>query len=629
MPAPLQCHHPGYRCRRLEGASLRHRRPPLKLRRTRARTIISLKDLHLSRMRAQSLLSNCHCSQKKSSPNLLIRLEQLTILTGPQTGEQSGTQVAPVPEKGTGGTKRRNARKKALRGPINPVPLHLSPLSSLSTTHETKPLFTNDTALQYEVGADHPQPTVVDLAVKSHPAATKFTDEPLDATQATSVLPFDAANGLPAADDRRAEPAARADEIGYAQSSLGPETDGQQPLDNLKIFTNQHDSPMSTPFKITEQHPQAQQRPLVGSQAPRRLSLVSAPETLRSNRPSKSRSTFKPTLNHHARGPSQQVLPHDETGDRNPSNSASPRPERTQEVLHGVSSRAGHVRVTKAPKQTPVSHDARPAANGLRQMRAGSTALDIALDALRTAYLGDQYRLEDQMVLKEKAWEDERSNLQSTITKQLETIAEQRVKIEQSEKRFEKLTDQLKLNQKYVSGLQRDHEDMKRSVVTFKEENTKALEDQIAQMLKEKEDLQTGLEAMIKSCETAQKSMSGTMTEIQLRYTTALSRENNLKIRLEERVSMHEDEKNRRIELEQQLLPSVQSMQRHLGESSAALVVKVSSLQASLENQTAEKSRDTTVKECLRILQELQSLPVLTSNDVRKAEGMLRYLYER
>jgi hypothetical protein len=166
-------------------------------------------------------------------------------------------------------------------------------------------------------------------------------------------------------------------------------------------------------------------------------------------------------------------------------------------------------------------------------------------------------------------------------------------------------------------------------VVTFQEQNKKVLQAQIAEVLKEKEDLQAGLETMVDSCKNSQKSMSRTMYEIQLRYVTALSRENGLRVRLGERVAMYEEEKHRRIELEQQLLPSVQTMQRQLDEGSDTLIEKISGLQASMESQTAVNSRDSTAKACLLILQQLQSLPLLTSKDAHKAEAMLRCLYEK
>jgi uncharacterized coiled-coil protein SlyX len=267
--------------------------------------------------------------------------------------------------------------------------------------------------------------------------------------------------------------------------------------------------------------------------------------------------------------------------------------------------------------------------NGGQQTRTKASALDAAVDALRTACLSDQHRLEDQIVMKEKAWESERSSFQTTIAEQLETIAEQRVKLGQCEKDLAELLRKLKSSQRYVSGLQRDHEEMKKSVVTFQEQNKKVLQAQIAEVLKEKEDLQAGLETMVDSCKNSQKSMSRTMYEIQLRYVTALSRENGLRVRLGERVAMYEEEKHRRIELEQQLLPSVQTMQRQLDEGSDTLIEKISGLQASMESQTAVNSRDSTAKACLLILQQLQSLPLLTSNDAHKAEAMLRCLYEK
>jgi hypothetical protein len=48
-----------------------------------------------------------------------------------------------------------------------------------------------------------------------------------------------------------------------------------------------------------------------------------------------------------------------------------------------------------------------------------------------------------------------------------------------------------------------------------------------------------------------------------------------------------------------------------------------------MESQTAVNSRDSTAKACLLILQQLQSLPLLTSKDAHKAEAMLRCLYEK
>jgi hypothetical protein len=233
------------------------------------------------------------------------------------------------------------------------------------------------------------------------------------------------------------------------------------------------------------------------------------------------------------------------------------------------------------------------------------------------------------MFSKEQEWKGERSGLQTTITKQLETIGEQRVKLEQAEKRFTHLTDKLKSTQKFVAGLQKDHENLQKSMVAFQEQNKRVLQEEIERLLKEKDELRGAFEALIDSCTKSRKSMQETMTEIQLHYLTALLRQNDLNIRLDERVTMYEEEKHRRIELEQQLLPSVQSMQRHLNEGAATLTEKISSLQASMANRAAEDDCDSTAKKSLLILQKLESLRLLTFNDVRKAEGMLRYLHER
>jgi uncharacterized coiled-coil protein SlyX len=568
----------------------------------------------------------------KSNPNLFIRLNRPGIPTETPIVAQPSTQIVPIFKKKRSGTKGNKAKKRAVFAPLNPVPLHSGPSPSFSTTRDTGTLFADDTAVEAKVGAGRPQRPAGDLAVKSQSGKTAFIDCPLEGVQIISAVPIDATNGSPAVDHHHTEPAAQADQTAYIQPSVGPQVDAQQALGIPDVSPDRHDLSPSTPSGLHDQYPQAQQHAPIESQALRDPLPDPAPAAARHNGRFKSCSAFNSLRTHHARSPAQHVLPDNESGNPAPVNLAPPHLERTQEVLHGVSSRAGPVRVTKFPKQSQVPHDVRlmnSALNGGQQTRTKASALDAAVDALRTACLSDQHRLEDQIVMKEKAWESERSSFQTTIAEQLETIAEQRVKLGQCEKDLAELLRKLKSSQRYVSGLQRDHEEMKKSVVTFQEQNKKVLQAQIAEVLKEKEDLQAGLETMVDSCKNSQKSMSRTMYEIQLRYVTALSRENGLRVRLGERVAMYEEEKHRRIELEQQLLPSVQTMQRQLDEGSDTLIEKISGLQASMESQTAVNSRDSTAKACLLILQELQSLPLLTSKDAHKAEAMLRCLYEK
>ncbi|KAF3042618.1 hypothetical protein E8E12_000579 [Didymella heteroderae] len=420
------------------------------------------------------------------------------IPTKPQIDVQSSTQATPATKKKR--TKAKKVKIALFREPLQPLLPWSGPSSGLSNTQSTAASLTSDTAIEPKVGADRPQQSVGDLAVKARPGETFITDGPLEVEQAPLALPVAAATSPPAADDYHTESSAHAEQIEYAQPCLVTDANAEQPVRIPDDFTSIRDPSMPTPRESLDQRPQAQRH-------------------------------------------------------------------------HVMKSRA--------------------------------------------------------MALRVKAWEGERSDFQTTITKQMETIAEQRMKLEISKERFAKLTDKLKSSQKFVSGLQKDHEKLQKDTVILKEQNKRVLQDKIAQILKEKEELQAGLEGMVNSCKKSQRSMLKTMHEVQLRYVTALSRENGLKSRIEERMAMYEEEKQKRTELEQRLLPAVESMQRHLSEGSTTLVEKISSLRASIASLAAENDRDSTAQELSLTLQKLQSLPLLTSNDVRKAEGMLRYLHER
>ena len=92
---------------------------------------------------------------------------------------------------------------------------------------------------------------------------------------------------------------------------------------------------------------------------------------------------------------------------------------------------------------------------------------------------------------------------------------------------------------------------------------------------------------------------------------------------------MYKEEKDRRIELEKQLLPSVQNVQDQLKESTATLNETFASLRTELQDRANQDDRFSSIEECVIILKKLEAQPILTPNDVRKAEGMLRFLHER
>jgi hypothetical protein len=257
------------------------------------------------------------------------------------------------------------------------------------------------------------------------------------------------------------------------------------------------------------------------------------------------------------------------------------------------------------------------------------TALDIALDNIRVACLADQDRMQGQMAFTVSSLQEDKKQLQVKMLEQQALIGELQAKLKRSEQDLTRLGEKATTSAKYVAGVQRDYEKLQKSTDTFQKENKRALQNQIAEILEVRGTLQREYKLATEAASKSQKAMMRTMQETHMHYVMALKREKDLEDRLSEEVRLYEEEKSRRVELEKQVLPSLWGMQRQLKVGSAALSDKLSSLQAALGLHRTENGNNSNTKDCLQILQKLQSLPFLTLNDVRKAEGMLRLLHER
>lgn len=59
------------------------------------------------------------------------------------------------------------------------------------------------------------------------------------------------------------------------------------------------------------------------------------------------------------------------------------------------------------------------------------------------------------------------------------------------------------------------------------------------------------------------------------------------------------------------------------------MIEKLGKIKASLDDTVANENRDARIGECVDILRSLGTVSFLTTRDVEKAEGMLRYIYEK
>jgi hypothetical protein len=170
---------------------------------------------------------------------------------------------------------------------------------------------------------------------------------------------------------------------------------------------------------------------------------------------------------------------------------------------------------------------------------------------------------------------------------------------------------------------------LQKSAVLLQDDCKKTLQKKIAEVESEKQSLRRDFEATLEVLGKGQKSLKDTVDEVYVRVIISESKRKDLAEDLSKQIAMYEEEKRKRDDLEKQLLSSVQSVQRQLGDGSTALNEKLATLQTSVEDVAARDGQDLRVEECLAALQKLQSTPFLTARDVQKAEGMLRFVRGR
>ncbi|KAF2995381.1 hypothetical protein E8E13_003993 [Curvularia kusanoi] len=345
--------------------------------------------------------------------------------------------------------------------------------------------------------------------------------------------------------------------------------------------------------------------------------------------PESENTEFPPPANsiqNHING--QQTPPATDTVDQG----ATLKSQAREAGMHRTPPRKSHNsdsnRVTKSGKQNQ-------SASGGPKILSGHPALpgmadfDTAFSNFRSVCLAEISQIESRHSSEITELKAVNVRLQETISHQSTTISEQRCQIDSEKHQHAKLAETAKSHQKYVSGLQKDHEKLRKLVASTEEQAKEALQAKIDEVVQEKEDLRVEFDSTVDILSKNHKALWDVTKETYTCYLAAQLREGRLQEQLEERALMHEEEKNRRIELENRLLPAVLNMQIQAKEGSTALLEALASLRTDFQVVSNEDERFRTTKECLSILEKLQGHPVLTHSDVRKVESTLRSLHER
>jgi hypothetical protein len=295
-------------------------------------------------------------------------------------------------------------------------------------------------------------------------------------------------------------------------------------------------------------------------------------------------------------------------------------------VLHGISDLNGPYRVGKAQKRRRPLQQAVASASFRNPIFLPQSDFDKAWETVRTAYYADHSRKDTDIATQTKHFEEVKALLQNQIIQNSATIAEWKDKYAALNAVVVDFREKAKTNQKYVSGLQKDHEKIQKSVVTLRDECKKALQEKIAEVELEKQSLLRDLTAILEASEKSKKNSMKTTDELYVELTISQSKRKDLTENLEKQVAMYEEERAKRYDLESRLLPSVQNVQRQLDDRSTQLANSLDTLRKSTEGAASRQGTDASINECVEILRKFEATPFLTSKDVEKSERMLRFV---
>jgi hypothetical protein len=288
-------------------------------------------------------------------------------------------------------------------------------------------------------------------------------------------------------------------------------------------------------------------------------------------------------------------------------------------------------RVEKVQKKRRVSAGSQQPTSMTLSRSCGTLAqddFDKMVEGLREAHHAQKSQKDHDLTTQTKHFEEVKALLHDQLNQCSITIAEWKEKYDTLHHSTEQLRERAKSSQKYVSGLQTDHEKLQRSAVIYREDCKKVLQQKIAEVENEKQSLQRELEATLDSLVKGQRTLKNTVDEVYVRYIISESKRKDLAENLAKQITLYEEEKTRRKDLETKLWPSFQNLHCQLENRSAQLIEKLEGLQSSVDGVACELGQDSRIQKCLRALRKVQDVPLLTTKDVQKAEGMLRFIHD-
>jgi uncharacterized coiled-coil DUF342 family protein len=302
--------------------------------------------------------------------------------------------------------------------------------------------------------------------------------------------------------------------------------------------------------------------------------------------------------------------------------------KQAEAVLHGISDMSGPYRIDKAQKRRRVPQQVMALASFHNPETGAQTEFDKALATLGAAHHADQSRKDNHITTQAEHFREVKTLLQDQMKQYCVTISEWKDKHAALSTNVVHLREKAKTNQKYVSGLQKDHEKLQRCLVALQDECKKVLEEKVAEVEHEKKSLLLEFNNTLDILGKGQKKLKGTVDDLYVRLRISESKRRDLTENMTKQIAMYEEEKARRNDLESQLFPSIRNVQRQLEDRSTQITGSISTLQNSINKAASGLGQDTSLQECIETLRKFQKTPFLTVKDGQKSEGMLRFMYD-
>jgi hypothetical protein len=229
-----------------------------------------------------------------------------------------------------------------------------------------------------------------------------------------------------------------------------------------------------------------------------------------------------------------------------------------------------------------------------------------------------------------KAHEAAVASLQETIVQQNCFIQNLQAQNDTFRGREQKISDSTTRLQKYVKGMEGDYTRLKSQTEAHSKISDKLVKDAIHKLEQEKSGLEHDFLQTVEVLSTSQRHMRAAMNDCFSQLMLSESNHRSVSKQLQKLTADYDEEKKKRSDLEQHILLTVQAIQTSLDENHRVILEKAGDVQGAVgENSSKQHERDIHLKECLDALRSLRSVPILTTNDVRKAEALLQSIHAR